>query len=225
VRLGERRFGATAVGLLWAPRPHTVDADTLAPCLWDAPARVLALVPSLAALAPDRPARVGRVELHWAGLAEVLRLGPPPQADLSELVLRWGLDGEELGAWLAPRFALVHDAGAGRAWYGGRRLDLDRRPLVARLLGELAARPGRWVPRADLLVALWPDEFTSRGRLRADPVKLDRRLRQLASELNRLFTLADPPDLPAAPVENLRTCSDLDGGYRLGLPVERVISR
>ena len=170
---------------------------------------------------PDWPLPRG---VHWLALDQIVDL-QAGKADLSELAFALQLTGEELALLLWPRFHLVIDR-QGTPYYGGVRVNVDRSAKLGQLLGILAARPGEWVSRRELLTALYPEEVTNRGRWLTDPEKLDRRLRQLVSALGKAFDTARLPDsAPDNPLENLRARGDHEGGYRLTIPVERVRCR
>lgn len=216
--LGERRIGVERVVFGFVPRPLCVSTERLGMWLTRQQARTTVL------LAPTRDSRLtatpsGAGRVVWLSLDEVVDL-EKGTADLSELALRVELPGADLGELLWPRFSLV--LGSGRYSYAGQALGLERHPRVADLLQALAARPGHWVSRRDLVLAVYPDEITNRGKLLTDPVKLERRLRQLVSDLGKAFKAVDPRGLPANPIENLRSRSDLEGGYRLALSPDRV---
>jgi hypothetical protein len=139
-------------------------------------------------------------------------------ADLADLVLNDIAPHNLELLW--PRYALTVEGQ--RFHYAGQRLPLDRHPRLAALLTALAKSPSRWLNRQDLVLALYPDAITTRGRLLEDPIKLDRRIRQVVSDLGKAFATVDPHDLAANPIENLRARSDAEGGYRLALPPDRI---
>ncbi|MFT7519567.1 MAG: hypothetical protein ACI9MC_001709, partial [Kiritimatiellia bacterium] len=177
-------------------------------------------------LAPTRNSRpsttpASKGQVLWLSLDQVIDLHTG-SADLSELPIRLQLAGANLGELLWPRFALVVDPVEQRFYYAGQALDIERRPRLVELLRILAARPNQWVCRRDLVLGLYPDEITNRGKLLTDPGKIERRLRQLVSDLGKAFKAVDSRGLPTNPIENLRARSDLEGGYRLGLPPRQV---
>lgn len=150
----------------------------------------------------------------WMALSEVLdevRL----RVDLADVRERHGIGGLDL---LWPRFTLALDDRYA-LWHGTLH-DLGRTPAQLALLAELGNQAGVFVPRSELLPALFPDEFTNRGRCRTDPLKLDRRLRQLVSRVNG--AMGEGPD-GQPPIENLRARADTDGGYRIALPPHAFI--
>lgn len=224
--LGDRCIGATVVRFLLVPRPRRTLARHGLTGLVPAPDGVLVVllafhpeaVPAAARAAPPPGA-------EWLLLSDVLRVeGTAPVADLSTFLLRHRFPGVDLGRELWPPWTLVVDEGARRFHYGGRPLDLDRHEVAARLLVALARQAGRFVPRRDLLVAVWPDEFSVRGKARMDLDALDRRLRQTRSVLSDAFRALPPrPGLVHDPVENLRARSDEEGGYRLAVEAGRVM--
>ena len=219
--LGERRIGVERIVFGFVPRPLCVSTERLGIWLARQQARTTVL------LAPTRDSRLtatpsGAGRVVWLSLEEVVDV-EEGTADLSELALRVALPSAVLGELLWPRFSLVLEAG--RYSYAGQTLGLERHPRVADLLRTLAERPGQWVSRRDLVLAVYPDEITNRGKLLTDPVKLERRLRQLVSDLGKAFKAVDPRGFPANPIENLRSRSDLEGGYRLALSPERVFMR
>ena len=216
VMLGTRVLAGRRVGFVWVPQTAQVN-ERLRVLAHEEPNRdLVALVPHRSAVPSEGGSPIGGVRVFWLDvgthlfpdrddlrldLADVALAGPAP-------------DGREL--W--PRYALVVDEARGRAWWGGRALPLDRTPLGARMLFELARRPGAWVTRRELMLALWPEEFSSRTRAPVDPIALDRRLRQLRSALGEVVAAVGPvAGLPEELVENLRTRSDTDGGYRLNV--------
>ena len=215
-RLGDRRFGVQRVVFGLMVRPRCVRPARLDRWLREQRGSVTVLLAPTRAAMPVRGA--GEV---WLSLDEVVDL-QAGVADLSELALSGRLPGVDLGELLWPRFALVVDTQRESFTYAGQPLGLARSPRLAGLLTALAARPGEWVSRRELLLALYPDEITTRGRLLTDAVKLERRLRQLVSDLGRAFKELEARGLPANPIENLRARSDTEGGYRLVLPPERV---
>lgn len=218
--LGERRLGGARTAFVLVPRPACVDDDRLDRWLRESGTRPSVL------LAPVRDAVPARhpPDVVWLALDGVVDL-EAGTVDLSELALSDRWRGDDLLPLLWPRFALVLEPESGTWLYAGQPLPLDRNPSLVRLLELLAARPNRWVCRRDLVLGLFPDEITSKGRLLTDPVKLERRIRQLVSDLGKAFAAVDPRGLPENPIENLRARSDLEGGYRLALAPERVFSR
>ncbi len=220
-RVGERRLGVERAVFGLVPRPLCVSPERLLSWLGQQQARLTVL------LAPTRNSRLsatptitGRV--IWLSLDEVVDLQMRTAA-LSELALRVPLPGAGLGELLWPRFSLVIDGD--RCSYAGQALGIERHPRVSELLRTLARRPNQWVCRRDLFIAVYPDEITNRGKLLTDPVKLERRLRQLISDLGKAFRSIAPHALSANPIENLRSRSDLEGGYRLAIEPERVFRR
>jgi hypothetical protein len=217
--LGERQIGFERLQFAFVPRPSTLNPAQLSRWLTDHRSTLTVLLaphrealPTASALPSDPP-------FCWLTLSDVVDT-QSGTVDLSELLLRYPIPGADLGALLYPRFALVltHD----QIHYAGQPLTLDRRPLVADFLRLLADQPNRFICRRDLMLNLYPDEITNRGRILAEPFILERRIRQLASDLGKVFAEVDPHDLPANPIENLRSRSDLEGGYRLALPPEEV---
>ena len=162
------------------------------------------------------PSWVLPLGVHWLALDQMVDL-PAGTADLSELAFALRLTGEELAQLLWPRFHLVIDR-LGTPYYGGVRVNLGRSAKLGQLLGLLAARPGEWMSRRDLLTALYPEEVTNRGRWLTDLGKLDRRLRQLVSALSKAFDVAAAGTTLVNPIENLRARGDHEGGYRIGSP-------
>ncbi|MEO0601149.1 MAG: hypothetical protein AAF211_06920 [Myxococcota bacterium] len=159
----------------------------------------------------------------WLSLDETVDL-VSGTADLSELAVHHDLGGDHLEL-LTPRHALVIDSKCEDVRYGGRRLAIERRPMQRSLLHILAKRPNEWVCRRELLVTLYADEITSSGRYLTDPTNLERRMRQLVSDLRHSFEDVGAPDLPPHPIENQRSRSDVEGGYRLALRPEQVWMR
>ncbi len=227
-QLGVRRFGRTEVAFHLVSWPRLVlqgaHLEVLARRISGVVAPTVLLAPSSASLPPS-VARGTPHGLEWLCLDQVLPLvGERVQVDLSPFLLRHRFPGVELGPALWPAFALVIDRENGKRFYAGQELGLARSPLAARFLDLMAAQPGVFIPRSELLVELWPDAFTTRGRALEDPDALDRRLRQLRGELGKVFRgLHRVQGLPHDPVENLRGRSDVEGGYRMNLRPHRVL--
>jgi len=206
--LGERRSGADSVLVLWAR--HTRVERELALLLEDhRPRAAVVLLAHRRQLQTLVPARLRGIPVVWLALSEVLH-EPTLRVDLAEVRERHGVGGLDL---LWPRFALALDDRYA-LWHGTQH-DLGRTPAQLALLAELGTQAGVFVPRSELLPALFPDEFTNRGRCRTDPLKLDRRLRQLVSRVNA--GMGEGPE-GRLPIENLRARADTDGGYRIALP-------
>jgi hypothetical protein len=211
--LGERRSGADDVLVLWAR--HTRVEDELALLLEDRRPRVaVVLLAHRRQLQTLVPARLRGIPVVWLALSETLD-DRTLRVDLADVRARYGRGGLDV---LWPRFSLAIDDRYA-LWHGVQH-DLGRAPAQLALLGELGKQTGAFVSRSDLLPALFPDEFTNRGRCRTDPLKLDRRLRQLVSRLNT--AVGEGPD-GQLPIENLRARADTDGGYRLALPPNAFI--
>lgn len=220
VLLGHRRLGGQRIAFALV-RPRRVQERVVREWLQLGRIQSAVLLAPTSRWLPDWPLPRG---VHWLALDQIVDL-QAGKADLSELAFALQLTGEELALLLWPRFHLVIDR-QGTPYYGGVRVNVDRSAKLGQLLGILAARPGEWVSRRELLTALYPEEVTNRGRWLTDPEKLDRRLRQLVSALGKAFDTARLPDsAPDNPLENLRARGDHEGGYRLTIPVERVRCR
>lgn len=213
--LGTRRIGAHAVAFVWcrrAARVESVHVERVADDL--APDALVVLVAHRLALRPGRICRRGRTRVFWLGLDDVFDRPELGVLDLSELWLRFDIGTVEL---LWPRYDLVLESD--RAMWAGTWVELARNPLYRVLLDLLLDSADGYVARGDLLPALFPDEFTNRGRTLTDPTKLDRRLRQLVSRVNAHFGAhADGRLL----IGNLRARSDVDGGYRIEVARDRI---
>ncbi|MBX2802359.1 MAG: hypothetical protein KTR31_32065 [Myxococcales bacterium] len=229
--LGIRTFGSRTVSFALIPRPSALPQGAIEDWIAARPGMAHVFVTPSRDELPSR--LTPRPGVAWLCLEDTWRPiytegpCPPPAAemDLSDLVL-FGLIPMESGfeALLWPRFALV--LAGERTVYAGRALPLRRRPRMSRLLGALAARPSEWVCRRDLLLHVFDDEITSTGRYLTEPTRLERRLRQLVSGLSALLRSTEPgtdSDLPDRPIQNLRSRSDLEGGYRLALPSPQVL--
>ena len=63
-------------------------------------------------------------------------------SDATDVIVRNRFSGSDVGRLLWPRYSLVLDP-VGRAYYwGGRRIDVERRPMAARFIQALAAEAG-----------------------------------------------------------------------------------
>lgn len=217
--LGERRVGTRRVHFAFVPRPSCVTATRLARWLKTHPAGLTVLVaPIRNAIPATSPKRT-----TWLSLDETVDL-PTGTADLSELAENHELGWSDLEL-LWPRFPLVIGDESEGVRYGGQRIPIERSPRQRTLLRILAERPNAWVSRRELLLALYPDEITSSGRMLTEATNLERRMRQLVCELRQSFVDAAAPDLPPHPIENQRGRSDVEGGYRLALRPEQVWMR
>lgn len=217
--LGERRLGPNRVRFAFVPRPRCVTTTRLERWLAAHPfGLTVLLAPIRDAIPPMSPPNT-----LWLSLDETVDL-VTGTADLSELAAHHDLGGDHLEL-LTPRHALVIGAESEDVLYGGRRLAIERRPLQRMLLRLLAERPNEWVCRRDLLVALYADDISSSGRYLTDPTSLERRMRQLVSDLRHSFEDVGAPDLPSHPIENQRSRSDVEGGYRLALRPDQVWMR
>ncbi len=106
---------------------------------------------------PDLPTALDA----WRRLWDALGMGPDEAAARSLVlaVARRGVAGAQ-----APDPEPTVEVGPEARWLqlGSGSVDLRRRPLLRRLLGELLrarhARPGAWVPLPDLIAAGWPGE-------------------------------------------------------------------
>jgi hypothetical protein len=216
--LGQRSVGATAFRFVLAPRPsrslHDGTIDRLAN---EDPNRVLVVLcvgdtPTM----PSVPART-----HLVPLRDHLHPGDTPTIDLAAVYLA-SARGTDLRAELWPRYTWVADVQRGRFGYAGASLDLERKVNPARFLARLLAEPGQWVSRFELACAVWCDKSPSEIDLE-DP-DTDRNLRSTKAELSQAIKRIDPPaGFPRDPIENLRTRSGDDGGYRIAVEADRVI--
>lgn len=160
--------------------------------------------------------------LGWLSLDRSLRLdGRKAVVDLADLVLQHDFPGFDPGPFLWPRYALVLDPARRGYHYAGRRLDIDGGAAVLAMLEQLAAVPGQVVDRDTLSRALWPDEF---GARRSHTVDWDNRIRNVVRRLRKALAeaAAGVAGVPPDPIETVRSGSDVEGGYRLALPADRV---
>lgn len=219
--LGERMIGATLTRFVLAPRPRQAACDgAIERLVHEVPDRHLVVLTFDEVPAAAR-SEIGRARVEWISLAQAFHPSDPPRIDLAAVALVVA-SGADVRAELWPRYVFVADPERWRFAYAGRPFDLARQPIIARLLVELLRRPGKWVPRKDLLVALYADEAFD--LMAKDPGGVDRRLRQAKSDLTKVFaSLGLPAGVPADPIENLRARSDLDGGYRIDVGADRVL--
>ncbi len=222
--LGERVVGRVEVRMWLVARPaRWLDAGGLDRALDEDPDRVLvALVPHRAAVPAGAPRRRRGARIEWVPLAETFDLSAGA-LDLAETWLAVAPEAD-LGPELWPRYAFVADPQRSAYWYAGRRLALDRSPSAERLLLTLLERAGEWVARSYLIGTLWPD--ADRERPKPTDVQLERRLRQLKSDLSAAFVaLAPVRGAPPDPIENRRLADDAAGSYRLDVARARVLWR
>lgn len=217
--LGERRLGTDRVRFAFVPRPECVTRTRLKRWLRAQPTGLTVL------LAPTRDVIPPTTPNHtvWLSLDETVDL-VRGTADLSELQVHPELEAGDPDL-LKPHYPLVIGSEAEGVFYGGQRLAIDRRPMQRTLLCILAQHPGDWVCRRDLLLRLYPAEITTSGRMLVDPTHLERRMRQLVSDLRQSFAGARAQGLPLHPIENQRSRSDVEGGYRLALRPDQVWMR
>ncbi len=218
VFVGERLFGQRRVSFLLPRFPSSPDLQDLRSRINEDPDRVLVLiVPHRRCIPGDAPRKIGNTELEWLPLGEILR--PDCEAlDLSSLVLNHSFPGFDVGRWLWPRYSLVIDGD--RVWCFGDRLLLERSPLERQFLLFLASAPDHRRTRRELLLEIWPESFSSRTMEPRDSVSLDRRLRQLKSDLCATLEAIRPG--AGAIVENVRGRSDTEGGYLLKLDSSEI---
>jgi hypothetical protein len=221
--LGERAVGDAVARFVFVPRPRRWLAEGwLDRAVDEHPDRVLVVIGlDVRGLPADAPRRVRGARVEWLTLEAAFDATIPPstcrrpgwRSHRTRISRRSSGPGTR-SSWTRPARRRATPATCSR---------LGRSPLEERLLHALLRQPGVWVPRRDLLLALWPEEFSSRTREPKDPIALDRRLRQLKSALSAVF--AELPAVSGAardPIENLRTRGDLDGGYRLAVEPTRV---
>jgi hypothetical protein len=222
--LGERVVGRAEVRVWLVPRPaRWLDGGGLDRALDEDPDRVLlALALHRGAIPAGAPRRRRNARVAWVPLAEALDLDRGA-LDLAETWLAVAPEAE-LGPELWPRYAVVADPQRSAYWYAGRRLGIDRSPTVERLLVALLERAGEWVARSWLIGTLWPD--ADRERPKPTDVQLERRLRQLKSDLSAAFVALPPvPGAALDPIENRRLADDAAGSYRLDVARSRVLWR
>lgn len=185
---------------------------------------VVVLVPVPAGTSGHAGAMAGRTPLVQVGLDELLlHRNGKIIADYGPVVRAGVYVDGDIGALLAPAWELVIDED--RAWWKGDALAIEHAPVQHRLLAKLATRPGRFVPRQDLWLALYPDDHTRDGRLGrgVNPDDVDRRMRGVVRDLRATFR-ALPGATDDSPIENQRG-TDGDGGYRVKVDGGRVWTR
>jgi hypothetical protein len=217
--LGTRRVGSRSVRFVLVPRPQLI-LNWVERTVREDPDRALVLITFTRGQVPAHsPGRVEGTRVEWVALEEALNSAG--YLDLSDMWLRLGSAAVVAGE-LWPRFAFVVDEARAFWAYAGVRLPLERYPLEAQLLVLLLRRAGRPVPRMDLLLALWPEEFGGDRSPNLDV--LDRRLRQVKAELSSQFKqLRLPGGVPQDPITNVRTRSDTAGGYQITVELEQVL--
>ena len=225
-RLGDRVFGLESVGFYLS---LTGSPSTLAQLLPKVRRRDRSNAAAI--LVPN----AGRAQLHVHEMldgAEITLLGLNRTAairsagrvtvDLADFVLEKKFAGVAPEDYLWPKYHLILDPARGRYYYAGQRLRFKARTEIPqRLLVALAHKAERFVSRADLCAAGWPDEFNAVG---SSDVLWDRRVRGHKQTLGRAITHAAEgisgvlPD----PIQSVPSGSDLDGGYRLDLPESKI---
>lgn len=200
------------------PNARGADGDLLA-LLDNFVGSIVVLVPA----AGGAPALniAGRLPLPWFGLDDLLQhRNGKIIADYGPILRAGVFPGGDIGELLAPAWELVIDRD--RAWWRGERLAVETAPLQLRLLAKLATKPGRFVPRQELWLALYPEDHTRDGRpgRGVNPDDLDRRMRGVVRDLRATFR-ALPGATDDSPIENQRG-SDGDGGYRIAVEAGRV---
>lgn len=172
------------------------------------------LVPDSRVLPADAPTRLGRTELVWAGLDEVLTVGDRLVADLGPILARRAFRG---AVYERPFDGL--DFGAAGAMWGGRVVLPAARGTAIHLLRVLAERPGEWMSRRELWLRLWPEDHTRDGDFPRgfNPELLDHRLRTAVLEARAALSVVGLKS-----TLNNKRGSDENGGYRLSLAAEQV---
>jgi hypothetical protein len=213
--LGARRIGDELVAFYLCPSPrHRDTVPALAPLADGGPEVGVMLVPDARTIPADMPAKIGGVSLVWAGLDEVLTVGPRLVADLGPVLSRRAFRGV---VYERPFDGLTF-AAEGVLWHG-RLVVPVARGVAVQLLRVLAGRPGEWSTRRELWWRLWPEEHTRDGDLPrgANPERFDARLRVAINEARAALRTVGLDGV----VENQRG-SDDEGGYRLALRREQV---
>jgi len=223
-RLGSRRFGAETVAFYFTRSGASADALPLLDQIRrrDPSGEVVLFTPGDASVdASVREAAVSRgltlLALDQIAVAENGRLA----IDLSGFVVAHRFPGMDPSTFLWPRYWLVLDPREGRYWYAGQPIQFPTRSrLPQALLMALAGRPGENVVRNDLCPAMWPDEYGGKKTLEID---WDRRIRDQKSALSGLLAAAGAgaDSLPGDPIRAVAG-SDVDGGYVLDIPANRV---
>lgn len=207
--VGGREFGEVSVGFYLTTDPDRVALDTVTA---DVDADRIELVVLLAAAEPQREvaalAEARGLDLRPLGTTAELHEGGSLTFDLDDLILRHRFRGLEDPTPLLTRRVrlLLHPIG-GRVWLDGKPLLVSSRAkLQWAFLGALAARPGRDVPRRELLPAVYPEyKKATSGQ------DWNKRLKQVLDEL------------PNAPWPIVAVPGRFeDGGYRLELTREEI---
>ena len=90
---------------------------------------------------------------------------------------------------------------------------------IWRMLVFLARRPGDFVSKEELAFELWPSECWPKTRVPREPVRIDRRLRQLKSDLIGAFRRLGADQ----PLEQRSGRAGGDGAFRLALTPDQVM--
>ncbi len=213
--LGRRHVGEELVAFDLCAGLHYPGAlDALGRLAKGGPAVRVVLVPEARALPADAPERLGRTEVVWAGLDEVLTVGDRLTADLGPILSRRAFRG---AVYVRPFHGL--DFGAEGARWQGRLVIPVTRGLAVHLLRVLAENPGEWMSRRELWRRLWHEEHTRDGDIPrgVNPERFDARLRITVAEARAALRSAG---LDGA-LENQRG-NEANGGYRLSLRPEQV---
>lgn len=213
--LGRRHVGEELVAFDLCAGLHYRDALDALRCLAKGgPSVRVVLVPDARTLPADAPARIGSVEVVWAGLDEVLTIGERLVADLGPVLARRAFRG---AVYVRPFRGL--DFGADGVLWHGRLVVPGTRGLAVQLLRVLAENPGEWISRRELWRRLWHEEHTRDGDIPRgmNPDRFDGRLRIVVGEARSALRGAGLDGV----LENQRG-NEAQGGYRLSLRPEQV---
>lgn len=218
--LGRRRMGEEEVSFILVRSSRLDHGRQLLLAAQSATPLLVLLAAHRTAIPPTTLPRVAGKDFLWLGLDQVLRLEQGRlTADLSTLALMHPFRGLDLGRVLWPRYELVLDPARSRFHWRGQSLDLGRNARVARLLLKLATQANTRVPRIDLQLDQWPEEFSARSGVSVNTVKLDRRLR----DLKRVLVAAlEATGMGPVPLEAYDSRSEDEGGYRLLIDPDRI---
>ena len=213
IHLGERRFGTTAVRFVLVPRPDSpIARNELDQAARADPDRIFVALAFHRRDLPASPPVEGR-RVQWLAFGDTRPIADGLAFDLTGL---WDAfaPNEDPGTEVWPRYLFVADPLRASYRYAGQSFGLAHRPQVQRLLIELLRRPGEWLSRQELLPLVWPEEYQGPDAVQIPAI--EKRLRTAVSELRGILSGLDlPAGVDPDPLENVRSASDTDGGYRL----------